>query len=178
MIEQISDEEMRTQFTYFKKMFLSNDPQVTMNCTGAMLHLISKYLRQKISDIETTPILLLLEELSHSKQVGNVWSGKWCAKTKFAAGERLLEPEVNAIPWSMDHFLGDLVEEFWTKPLAIAEEHNLVMDGHHRLEASLRLKLIRVPCFVYSYKRTKEKNTVVIILLSCNKNIGIRAYNL
>ena len=71
MIEQISDEEMRTQFTYFKKMFLSNDPQVTMNCTGAMLHLISKYLRQKISDIETTPILLLLEELSNIAEGGS-----------------------------------------------------------------------------------------------------------
>ena len=43
-------------------------------------------------------------------------------------------------------------EQYWSKPIAVAKEHNLVMDGHHRLEASLRLKLTRVPCFFYSYK--------------------------
>ena len=26
------------------------------------------------------------------------------------------------------------------------------MDGHHRLESSLNLGLIRVPCFIFSYK--------------------------
>ena len=30
--------------------------------------------------------------------------------------------------------------------------HNLVMDGHHRLQASIKLGLIKVPCFIYSYK--------------------------
>ncbi len=43
-------------------------------------------------------------------------------------------------------------EGYWTKPIAIAQEHNLVMDGHHRLEVSLKLGLIKVPCFIFSYK--------------------------
>ena len=43
-------------------------------------------------------------------------------------------------------------EGYWSKPIAIAKEHNLVMDGHHRLQASIKLGLIKVPCFIYSYK--------------------------
>ena len=43
-------------------------------------------------------------------------------------------------------------EGYWSKPIAISEEHNLVMDGHHRLESSLKLGLKRVPCFIFSYK--------------------------
>ena len=46
-------------------------------------------------------------------------------------------------------------EGYWSKPIAIAKEHNLVMDGHHRLESSLKLGLIRVPCFIFSYKEIK-----------------------
>ena len=45
-----------------------------------------------------------------------------------------------------------LSEGYWSKPLAIAKEHNLVMDGHHRLQSALKLRLIRVPCFIFSYK--------------------------
>jgi len=45
-----------------------------------------------------------------------------------------------------------ILEGYWSKPLAIAREHNLVMDGHHRLQSSLKLGLIRVPCFIFSYK--------------------------
>ena len=43
-------------------------------------------------------------------------------------------------------------EGYWSKPIAIAKEHNLVMDGHHRLQSALKLKLRRVPCFIFSYK--------------------------
>ena len=43
-------------------------------------------------------------------------------------------------------------EGYWSKPIAISKEHNLVMDGHHRLESSLKLGLTRVPCFIFSYK--------------------------
>ena len=45
-----------------------------------------------------------------------------------------------------------LSEGYWSKPLAIAKEHNLVMDGHHRLQSALKLRLMRVPCFIFSYK--------------------------
>lgn len=53
------------------------------------------------------------------------------------------------VDWLYDKIIS---EGFWSKPLAIAKEHNLVMDGHHRLEVSLKLKLRLVPCFFYSYK--------------------------
>ena len=43
-------------------------------------------------------------------------------------------------------------EGYWSKPISVAKEHNLIMDGHHRLEASLKLGLSKVPCFIFSYK--------------------------
>tara|TARA_Y100000589_G_scaffold331339_1_gene384443 strand:- start:226 stop:603 length:378 start_codon:yes stop_codon:yes gene_type:complete len=46
-----------------------------------------------------------------------------------------------------------ITEDLWSQPIAVAKEYNLVMDGHHRLEASLKLKLKKVPCFYYSYKK-------------------------
>ena len=45
-----------------------------------------------------------------------------------------------------------LSEGYWSKPLAIAKEHNLVMDGHHRLQVALKLNLNKIPCFIYSYR--------------------------
>ena len=46
-------------------------------------------------------------------------------------------------------------EEKWTVPLAVAQEHNLVMDGHHRLQVALNLNLQKIPCFIYSYSLIK-----------------------
>ena len=46
-------------------------------------------------------------------------------------------------------------EDKWTMPIAIAQEHNLVMDGHHRLQVSLELNLKVIPCFIYSYKNVE-----------------------
>lgn len=43
----------------------------------------------------------------------------------------------------------------WRVPISVAIEHNLIMDGHHRLESSIRLGLKRVPCFIFSYKDIK-----------------------
>lgn len=56
---------------------------------------------------------------------------------------------IERVNWLSEKILS---EGYWTKPIAIAIEHNLVMDGHHRLESSLKLGLIRVPCFIFSYK--------------------------
>ena len=44
-------------------------------------------------------------------------------------------------------------EDKWTMPIAIAQEHNLVMDGHHRLQVALELNLQKIPCFIYSYNQ-------------------------
>lgn len=46
-------------------------------------------------------------------------------------------------------------ERLWKVPIAIAQEHNLVMDGHHRLQVALSLNLKKIPCFIYSYKNIK-----------------------
>ena len=48
------------------------------------------------------------------------------------------------VDWLSKNYIWLLV-----KPIAITEEHNLVMDGHHRLECSLKLGLLRVPCFIF-----------------------------
>ena len=62
-------------------------------------------------------------------------------------------------------------EDIWTIPIAIAQEHNLVMDGHHRLQVALELNLTKVPCFIYSYNdiepfslRKEEKVSSKIII--------------
>lgn len=48
-----------------------------------------------------------------------------------------------------------VAEGLWTTALAISTEHNLVMDGQHRLEAALKLGLKHVPCFFFSYNSIK-----------------------
>ena len=53
------------------------------------------------------------------------------------------------VDWLSEKIISD---GYWSKPISIAKEHNLVMDGHHRLEASLKLGLVRVPCYIFSYK--------------------------
>lgn len=48
-----------------------------------------------------------------------------------------------------------LDEGVWTKPLALDDEHDLVLDGQHRMEVARLLGLMRVPAvrFVYSEVR-------------------------
>jgi len=44
-----------------------------------------------------------------------------------------------------------LTEGLWTKPLALDLEHNLVLDGQHRMEVALCLGLKHVPIVRYDY---------------------------
>ena len=74
----------------------------------------------------------------------------------------------NRVDWLRDKIKKD---DIWTKPIAIAQEHNLVMDGHHRLQVALELDLTKIPCFIYSYKdiepfslREEEKVSSKIII--------------
>ena len=74
----------------------------------------------------------------------------------------------NRVDWLRDKIKKD---DIWTKPIAIAQEHNLVMDGHHRLQVALELDLPKIPCFIYSYKdiepfslREEEKVSSKIII--------------
>lgn len=44
-----------------------------------------------------------------------------------------------------------LQEGIWTKPLALDTEHDLVLDGQHRMEVAILLGLKRVPVIRYKY---------------------------
>jgi hypothetical protein len=44
-----------------------------------------------------------------------------------------------------------LAEGVWTKPVALDQEHDLVLDGQHRMETAKRLGLKWVPAVRYDY---------------------------
>lgn len=44
-----------------------------------------------------------------------------------------------------------LSEGIWSKPVALDSEHNLVLDGQHRMEAAKRIGLKWVPAVRYVY---------------------------
>lgn len=44
-----------------------------------------------------------------------------------------------------------LSEGIWTKPVALDADHDLVLDGQHRMEVAKALKLKRIPVIRYNY---------------------------
>jgi ParB-like nuclease family protein len=44
-------------------------------------------------------------------------------------------------------------EGIWTRPLALDERYDLVLDGQHRMEAAKILQLKRVPAIRYNYAK-------------------------
>lgn len=52
------------------------------------------------------------------------------------------------VDWLRDKILR---ENFWIVPLKVDDEHDLVMDGQHRMEVAKSLELSVVPCVRYSY---------------------------
>ena len=64
-------------------------------------------------------------------------------------------------------------ENIWLVPLKIDDEHNLVMDGQHRMEVAKALALSYVPCIKYSYNEVEvwslRANHVVTPQLIINK---------
>lgn len=44
-----------------------------------------------------------------------------------------------------------MLEGRWIKPIALDDEHNLVLDGQHRMEVALTLGLKRVPAVKFPY---------------------------
>lgn len=46
-------------------------------------------------------------------------------------------------------------EGVWTKPLYIEKNHNLTLDGQHRLEVAKKLGLKKVPCQLFDYQNVK-----------------------
>lgn len=52
------------------------------------------------------------------------------------------------VDWLVDKILAEGV---WTKPVALDDAHDLVLDGQHRMETAKRLGLKRVPAVRYRY---------------------------
>jgi len=44
-------------------------------------------------------------------------------------------------------------EGIWTKPIALDDAHHLVLDGQHRMEAAIALRLRHVPAVKYNYSQ-------------------------
>lgn len=62
-------------------------------------------------------------------------------------------------------------ENVWTKPLYIEKDHNIVLDGQHRLEVARRLGLKRVPVQGFRYEdvnvwtlRKEEEVTIPLVI--------------
>ena len=41
--------------------------------------------------------------------------------------------------------------QFWSEPILVERQHKIIMDGHHRYQIALALKLKYIPCIVTSY---------------------------
>lgn len=48
-----------------------------------------------------------------------------------------------------------LQEQVWTKPIVIDDEHNLVLDGQHRMEVAKKLGFKLIPAVKYNYSDVK-----------------------
>lgn len=48
-----------------------------------------------------------------------------------------------------------IAEGVWTRPVALDDEHNLVLDGQHRMEVALALGLKRVPAVKFAYENVE-----------------------
>ena len=64
-------------------------------------------------------------------------------------------------------------DNFWKVPICVAKENFLIMDGHHRREIAIRMKLKKVPCFIYSYDEVK-----LVSLNNCEVSKDIILQNL
>ena len=70
-------------------------------------------------------------------------------------------------------------EGVWTVPIKIDDQHNLVMDGQHRMEVAKSLGFKVVPCLKYSYQEVEvwslrnnhEVTSELIIKKALSENI-------
>ncbi|MGB2534046.1 MAG: hypothetical protein ACPID2_02670 [Candidatus Puniceispirillum sp.] len=63
--ELLSKEHVQSEFARFADDIRSSDPQSQLGTVGEMLNMVSNYLNQNISGINTSVILVLLEELNN-----------------------------------------------------------------------------------------------------------------
>ena len=60
-----TDDEIKEAFANFAEGLRAEDPEHQLASAGMMLNLINDYLHQNIEDLDTTPLLILLEELNN-----------------------------------------------------------------------------------------------------------------
>ena len=59
---------------------------------------------------------------------------------------------VKRVKWLKDKIVG---EGIWSKPLALDDQYDLVLDGQHRMEVARSLGLKQIPAVKYSYAAVK-----------------------
>lgn len=63
-----------------------------------------------------------------------------------------LKPHEKFCSKNFEYWLTKVQEQqCWTNPILVDREHNVIMDGHHRYQIALQLKLKYVPCILISY---------------------------
>ncbi len=55
-----------------------------------------------------------------------------------------------------ENWVGELAKEIvssgiWSHPIIVDKKSNIVMDGHHRLEAAKKVQLNKIPCLLFDY---------------------------
>lgn len=76
---------------------------------------------------------------------------KDCCRIVFLSPAQIL-PHEEIIYDRRDEVIGLILDRgAWTIPIAIDTQSLLIMDGHHRRAAAIKLKLARVPCLLLSY---------------------------
>jgi L-serine kinase (ADP) len=138
--------------------------------------LVNDYLKKTMKQYYLVPWIENLQQLPCIE--GNV--EHYLFKTFNTAGEYTVvtntnldfnnpkEEEIKMIhPKTLKHiekFDGDRVqqlkekitrEKVWTKPLYVEKNHNLVLDGQHRLQVALSLGLTQVPVQAFNYDEVK-----------------------
>lgn len=61
-----------------------------------------------------------------------------------------------------------LTDGYWTKPIIVDKNSQILMDGHHRLEVAKSLNLNNIPCYELSY----NSNNIEIKSWSDNHTIN------
>lgn len=63
--KHLTDDQIREAFTKFVESLRAEDPEHQLASAGMMLNLVNDYLHQNIKNLDTTAILLLLEEMNN-----------------------------------------------------------------------------------------------------------------
>ena len=89
--KHLTDEDIKEAFANFAEGLRAEDPVHQLASAGMMLHLINDYLHQNIEGLDTTAILILLEEMNN---ISNGNKARFI-KSKFEGGGRPIDAGKN-----------------------------------------------------------------------------------